>query len=217
METTMKSWIETPDTDDTQDGVIYRKVSVNEEKGLIAFAEIFHDEFSGNPLEDCDGMGMIRSLNRRHINSIGQNELESIIEENPHCVALSYFEHGLCKWGVRGSLDCTPDFNWDGVSFAGIWIPDQCVLECMETIPEDERQDWLLKQAESACEVYTNFCNGEVYGFSLKVYSLRKNGDNILDMESDYRFDEEIYHEPCGGYYNWDSVVEGFEDCLSSL
>ena len=88
-------------------------MTVNEKEGLIAFARVGHDEIAENPCDDQDGIG--------HIYSLGPSGMPTAIPawsrrnaENPDCVLLSYFEHGLCRWGVRGTMAAMPDFRWDG-------------------------------------------------------------------------------------------------------
>lgn len=95
----------------------------------ILFVSYYYDGDCSNPLEDCDGMGKITSFSRRHINSVNSQEEVDKLFEDPHAVALSYFEHGQCLWGVQGSMEGMPDFRWDGVSMAGVWTPDKYCRE----------------------------------------------------------------------------------------
>lgn len=96
---------------------------------VIVVGYLVQDEDCANPLEDCDGMGHIHSLSNRHTNHIDADEAREKLESNPFVVPLSYFEHGQCQWGVAGTMSSMPDFQWDGVSFAGIWEPDECALD----------------------------------------------------------------------------------------
>ncbi len=102
------------------------KVLTGPEKIVVGYLN--NDPGCENPLEDCDGMGKIYSLNSRHINSISMDELERYIEDDPFAVTLSYFEHGQCAWSVSGDKPrgTEGDWQWDGVDLAGIWIPDDC-------------------------------------------------------------------------------------------
>ena len=109
--------------------------------GYIIFEKIVHDECACNPLEDMDCMGSIYSFGRRHNNFIDREHAEMLLEEyGKDVVFLSYFEHGLCKWGVAGSMGNMPDFQWDGVSYAGLWIPDKYLIEEAEKLDEKERR-----------------------------------------------------------------------------
>ncbi len=102
-------------------------IKQNDEKIVVGY--LVQDGDCSNPLTDCDGMGHIHSLSNRHINRIDSDDAKYRLESNPMVVPLSYFEHGNCKWGVAGTMSSMPDFNWDGVSFAGIWEPDKCAAE----------------------------------------------------------------------------------------
>ena len=58
-------------------------------------------------------------------------DLKAVLRKHPRLVPLSYHEHGDCLWDVRGgdSISCCPDMRWDGVIFAGLWIPDAVALD----------------------------------------------------------------------------------------
>lgn len=102
------------------------------ENGVIIVGYLAHDDSCSNPLTDCDGMGHIFSFNRRHVNSMDESP-ESFKENHKKImhmvVELSYFEHGNCLWGVRGTMGSMPDFQWDGTSMAGIWVPDSSCID----------------------------------------------------------------------------------------
>jgi len=113
--------------------------------------ELRHDGDMPNPCEDCDGVGMIHSLSRRHINSIDIDEARSLLR-NADNVALSYYEHGLSLWYVASRYTgIIPDRQWDNVDFAGVWVPDDSVLACAgpeyESLPAGsaERRAWMEK------------------------------------------------------------------------
>lgn len=76
-----------------------------------------------------DGMGHIRSFSSRHSNNMPVEDGQAIIESDKDAVLLSYFEHGLCRWGVAGTMSNMPDFRWDGTRFAGVWWPDDSCRE----------------------------------------------------------------------------------------
>ncbi len=96
--------------------------------GRMVIGYLMHDSDCANPLEDCDGMGDIHSFGRRHRNSVSPDEISGM-KYGEYAVPLSYFEHGLCKWGVAGTMSNMPDFCWDGVGYAGAWVPDSCCVD----------------------------------------------------------------------------------------
>ncbi len=70
---------------------------------------------------------------------------------------LSYYEHGSCVWAL---LDQAPKCRFDGTRIAGLLIWSQK--------PEDmgaKTYETRTKDAEGFLKTYTNYCNGEVYGY----------------------------------------------------
>lgn len=227
----------------------------------ILFVSTEYDPDGENPLEDWDGMGMIRSFSSRHHNSVrSQEEAEELLAD-PDAVVLSYFEHGRCQWGVRGSMGSMPDFQWDGVSTAGVWLPDEEARNHIKitaakaygveihveqlsrwAAQAEDCLPWVLRVGESrfdnwataaqfalelaareagaervqkalyaaaeetaagACETFTDWCNGEVYYYSVELYELRKNEGDVYDRPDDYRYDVAIFEDSCGGFFGW--------------
>jgi hypothetical protein len=125
------------------------------------------DEDAANPLEDWSEMGAILSLGRRHANfdPVGVGRA---IETNPDAVPLSYFEHGRCLWCVAGELPPGASCPWDSVGFAGIWLPDAQTLESARHYGGRTRTHFMRKRARQACDAYTMWCNGEVYGYQIE-------------------------------------------------
>jgi len=214
------------------------EVSINEYLELIAFVSIIQDDTWGNPLTEQDGLGMIYSFSHRHSNHIDKKIFDSLVEKfGDDIVRLSYFEHGNIIWKPQGELDSTPDFRWDGVSLAGIWVPDDCILDCAEGVIStkqennginystlsDElkaefRKEWMTDQAREACRVYTAYCNGESYGYDIQIYKLRKaDNGHIYNRLDDYRFDSPVVEESCFGYYGCDETMEQVKETIEGL
>jgi hypothetical protein len=184
---------------------------------LIAFVSFHYDESAINPCEDWDGFGDIRSLSLKHINNISIEEVEELIEHTAdgkeQIIPLSYFEHGQCRWGVKGTMSSMPDFNWDGVNFAGVWIPDdECIKsvdiwekEAKEKGEEFNRNKKFEEMAKGACETYTSYCNGEVYGYNIILYRLQFD-DDLEPIEDHYDYSEmdQLYEDSCWGFYGND-------------
>lgn len=140
----------------------------------IVVGYLCHDEDCQNPCEDQDGMGHIRSLSDRHINSISMEEAQSLLESDPDVVPLSYFEHGNSIWGVAGSMDHYPDMRWDGVKFAGVWVPDKCCRDEIALVGKNKAKRRLraIELAEQCCKEYTSWCNGDCWGVCVDVFDL---------------------------------------------
>lgn len=182
--------------------------------GHIIFKKIVGDECPSNPLEDCDAMGSIFSFSNRHVNSIDKERTDQLLHEHgKDAVFLSYFEHGNCLWGVKGSMGSMPDFQWDGVGTAGLWIPDKYLIEEAEKFDEKERRAKMEEWAKQACELYTQWCNGEVYGVIVKAYKAKYHEEGELyDSEEDYRYDEEVFDESVFGIYGYEHAEEEIKD-----
>lgn len=190
----------------------------------ILFVEAMNDQDCPNPCEDQDGMGSIRSLSNRHINNIDYDEAKELLESDKDVIPLSYFEHGNSLWMVAGSaMERTPgiEFQWDGVRFAGIWIPDASVRESFAPSAENPEKDsdgltrheWMAKQAEICCEEYSKWANGDCWGFDIQVYKVRKDDDGEpYDQKDDYRRDEAEYDESCFGFVGHDYFESEIKD-----
>jgi hypothetical protein len=179
----------------------------------VVFMRIEHDTPDCNPLEDWDGLGTIYSFCKNHRNFCRPDELP--VKYAGYSVPLSYFEHGLCRWSVRGNTVPGEEFRWDGVETAGQWYPDEHVLHGMPT--DDTRHEWLHKQAQHACDIYTHYCNGSVYWYQLDVYeAIQKPGGGFCKCHDTYK---ELGHfvttDSCGGYYGYDHADSGLLDSVN--
>lgn len=147
---------------DDINGVQHRKL----DDGRMIIGYLIQGSDCNNPLEDCDGIGAIYSLSNRHSNHKSMEEVAAILESDEDAVQLSYFEHGQCLWDVQNGsrISSCPDRQWDGVDFAGIWVPDDCVRESFTGQGGKSRRQWMIEQAESACREYTAWCNGDCWG-----------------------------------------------------
>ena len=126
---------------------------------------VYADAHAPNPLEDWDEMGGILSLNRRHVNFDPDGVEEAI--NDPDAVPLSYYEHGRRLWSVAGESPAAARRPWDSVGFAGLWLPDARTLESARHYGGRTRRHFMRKRARQACDAYTQWCNGEVYGYEV--------------------------------------------------
>lgn len=128
---------------------------------------LYPDPDAPNPLDEWSEMGTILSLNRRHRN-FDPDAIEAAVTGNPDAVPLSYYEHGLCLWRVAGELPASATCPFDSVAFAGLWLPDAETLASARFYGGRTRRHFMRKHAREACDVYTQWCNGEVYGFEIE-------------------------------------------------
>jgi hypothetical protein len=155
---------------------------------------IYPDGDAPNPLDDWSEFGTLLSLNRRHDNfdPIG---VEQAIR-NADAVPLSYYEHGRCLWSVAGELPLGCRCPWDSVALAGVWLPDAATLASASRYGGRTRLHFMRKRARQACDVYTQWCNGEVYGYEI---------ERVVAERATVRFEPV---EQSWGYF-------GLEYCLS--
>jgi hypothetical protein len=165
--------------------------------GVTYRISLYPDHFAENPLQDWSEMGQIFSLNRRHEN-YDPEAIEAAIRSNPDAVPLSYYEHGLCRWAVSGEFPMVANCPFDSVSFAGLWLPDAETIGSASGLTQAERRRFMEERARQAAEVYTQWCNGEVYGFEIE----RMTACTCCGSEQAEPL------ESCWSFY-------GFEDCLS--
>lgn len=179
----------------------------------IAFYRVEPDLFAENPMDDDESNGTIYSLGRRH-NNYNPDKVYDAIENNPDAVKLSYFEHGQCRWFVAGSrAPAGVEFQFDGVEFAGVWIPNEEALDNINTIVERDarpREDVLREYAAAVCVEYTNYCNGEIYSYQLEVYKLLhdSDGNDIEDRDHYEAHGHLITDDTCSGFNGSDTVEE---------
>lgn len=133
--------------------------------------------------------------------------------------------------GVKGTMSNMPDFNWDGVNFAGIWIPDkECIAsvdiwekEAKEKGEQFNRNDKFKEMAEQACKTYTAYCNGEVYGYQLELYRLQNDSDGAIEEHGNYEHLDQLFEDSCWGFYGDDidymkeSIVDNLQCHLNSM
>lgn len=191
--------------------------SGSEEHGnLIIFWEIEPDEDAPNPCKDFDAEGEIISCNPRHI-SHDRNRIEEALEDpDSDAVPLSYFEHGLCRWMVRdASRHSIPDWQWDGTDFAGIWLPDKCLLDEAEGLTGQERRAKMTEWAAQACKIYTQYCNGDVYGYTVKAYAKKADDDHTYEEPEDYEDEECLHEDSCCGCFGLDYTSEEVQSVIN--
>lgn len=174
----------------------------------IIFTTVQNDSDTENPL-DWDGSGNIISFCRTHPNYKHPDEIEA----NPDSIKLSYYEHGSCIWFVQGLGEAGTDCRFDGVRTAGVWTPDDSIMEWIDKHGEpgsEKRIQYLTLVAAESCENYSSWVNGECYYISMKVYELKTEDGHQFDELSDYRFAEPLWDYSVGG-------LVGYEDLESEV
>lgn len=152
--------------------------------GVTVIGYLLHDDLCPNPLSDWDGHGRIyrRDRDASHESREFFNKYAGLDEygnerRKPHRygVPLDLYEHSLVRWSVAGTgMQC----RWDTSRYAGIWVPDDAAMEVIrdqgrgleKELQRRTRREFAVKLAEEACELYTNWCNGDCYGIVIERY-----------------------------------------------
>lgn len=249
--------IETNFSSPVNDGLL---ITLSDGRHLLG--SMHQDPNCPSPLED-DGAGKIHSFIIRHSNYLNP----SLIPKHRLAVPLSYFEHGLCQWGLLGMLDGMPDACWDGTVNAGVWVPDKYAEEYIvcgairsflppevsvryesrtkangeqllneivlsiggtkkirgyksfinawkaaakrlkvsippEPLKQKEREI-AREQAHSVCEVYTNWCNGNCYGYSISIHG---SGGELVEQK-----------DACWGFVGVDYVEQEMQSAFEII
>ena len=122
---------------------------------------------------------------------------------NPLTVVLDVYEHSGIMFSVANhGVQCP----WDTAKGGAIWVPDDVAHDCIMT-DEDPRPKYELAKeyAESACEAYTAWCNGQT--FVVAAFALDRHTGAILgDLAVDY-----------GGVVGFDNAESEMEDAVLGI
>lgn len=172
--------------------------------------KLWHDDMPESPC-DTDGWKAY-SFSTRHANFKDPDEfeededLERKLKEGL-AFKLAYFEHGQCLWSLSSE---GPQCRWDSVQFAGFLVWEQDEGDLGPTTFEERQAD-----ARAFIKRFTEWCNGEVYGYTIEAYSKCPTcGQHEEVDESVMDFDL----PSCGGYYpdDIDGMVIDMKDHIGS-
>lgn len=126
-------------------------------------------------------------------------------KRNTDCVKLGYYRHGSSLWFVQGEAPPGADCPWDSVHLAGLWIPGFHSLKQLQQVSKAKgklRRAKALELAREACRIYSVWCNGEVYGYDVKVYrALYDDATLVTDRQRYVASGDVLVDESCGGFY----------------
>jgi hypothetical protein len=101
---------------------------------------------------------------------------------DPYTVMLDCYEHGGQVWSVTGSgQQCL----FDTARGAGVWVPDQCLREELDSIKTNEGIDMARSKAvefaRQALGSYNAWLAGDCYGVAVDVFSTE--GDRLKRID----------------------------------
>lgn len=167
--------LELPDMDD--------QAQFWDDTGRLITVELEYDSGYSNidPIADRGDTAMY-SFNRRHINFLDLGEHVIDILDVPKALnkrfgarywrQLGCFNHGSSLWfpAANGRPPGTGgDFRWDGTMFAGVWTVSEHLKEHLKGTRYQAQQ--MDRMVEGDCQEYTNWVNGDVYGYTVKVFN----------------------------------------------
>ena len=151
--------------------------------------KIEHDQDCSSPMEN-DGNWQFYSFCDRHNNFKHPDEFfgedgkpnRQIARKlrNGLAFLLSYHEHGLCRWDVSGH---GPSCQWDSVSKAGIAVWEEPPGDMGAKTYEDRKKD-----CQGSTEEYTEWCNGNCYGYIIQERKLRNGVIKRKRLDSGWGF-----------------------------
>ena len=101
---------------------------------------------------------------------------------DPYTVMLDCYEHGGQVWSVTGS---GPQCLFDTARGAGVWVPDQCLREELDSIKTNEGIDMARSKAvefaRQALGSYNAWLAGDCYGVAVDVFSTE--GDRLKRID----------------------------------
>lgn len=141
---------------------------------------------------EIDEMGWkLHSFNTRHRNFVHPDDIASDYDlrekfNNGLAFFVGYYEHGNCLWFLSDSdTPAGVEFQWDGRRIAGY-------IEFMDD--ENYKPDNLKESAVSFLKVYTDYCNGNTYAYSIQ------EGEEFLDS--------------CGGFIGEEHLISHLADII---
>jgi hypothetical protein len=162
---------------------------------------IEHDCDVEHPL--AEGLWKVHSFCSSHIDYALHGKFCPISEElsqklkDGRAFRLSYYEHGLCKWGLIGE---TPNCPWDNVNDAGLLV-FYGNKEEEEYLPESYEDREAIARAIMA--EYTSYCNGECYFYTIEEEILCDKCGNVEDT---------VLIDSCGGFIGSEYMIEVLKD-----
>jgi hypothetical protein len=174
---------------------------MNATAAIRLIVKLWHDDCPDDPSIDD---WKVYSFNRRHHNNAQPGDVGFVEDDDGLLVIgpdlqaklksglafqLSYYEHGQCAWSLSGE---GPQCRWDSVRFAGLMVWEQDEGNMGAKSYEDRRKD-----AQQFIERYTQWCNGEVYGYHIEAVKNCCACGSTVDAEDECDLDL----PSCGGYY----------------
>ena len=135
--------------------------------------------------------------NNRSVVGFAYDLCANLDKKGIYALPILKYEHSLVRYYIGDSVD-----RWDGgvVGFAWRDKKELCKEYGVKKLSQKLKAKTIEKVVESELSAYTNFANGEAYGFEL--YS-REDGEDPIDS--------------CYGFIGFDSTEELFKEVLGCI
>ena len=135
--------------------------------------------------------------NNRSVVGFAYDLCANLDKKGIYALPILKYEHSLVRYYIGDSVD-----RWDGgvVGFAWRDKKELCKEYGVKKLSQKLKAKTIEKVVESELRAYTNFANGEAYGFEL--YS-REDGEDPIDS--------------CYGFIGFDSTEELFKEVLGCI
>ena len=135
--------------------------------------------------------------NNRSVVGFAYDLCANLDKKGIYALPILKYEHSLVRYHIGDSVD-----RWDGgvVGFAWRDKKELCKEYGVKKLSQKLKAETIEKVVESELRAYTNFANGEAYGFEL--YS-REDGEDPIDS--------------CYGFIGFDSTEELFKEVLGYI
>jgi hypothetical protein len=170
--------------------------------------EIMIDEACESPRE-WDNLTVIVTIKNNH-NTIGDfqvndsEELREMLEVKKalFSMPLYIYEHsGMSLKCFEASVGYPYNDQWDAGCIGMVFTTEELLKETgLTTMPKKEVQE----RMKAEIETYSQWCNGECYGFRLSEWSKCDKCNQLEDKEID----------SCFGYYGYDHDKNGLYDAV---
>lgn len=171
-----------------------RYFSMQKEGNQFSDEECWYDSVMG---EGAYNNQMKKSQkNNQNVVGFAYDLCANLDKKGIYALPILKYEHGLVNYYIGDSID-----RWDGVVVGFAWKNKKEL--CKEYSVKKlfpKTKETINKKIEAVLKAYTNFANGEAYGFEL--YS-REDGEDPIDS--------------CYGFIGYDSTDELLEDVLNYI
>lgn len=130
--------------------------------------------------EDDDGSGTFKKFSS--VDS--RDEFLATLKKSSLFYLVDKYEHGNVHYSISNTQNY-PDQRWDVSHGCAVYIPCDYIQDeykkAKKKMTVAEAKDKFIKDSNSVLDSYSDYCNGEVYGYSVVTYD--KQGKSLSEDE----------------------------------